>query len=239
MNLAAPRDSGLAKPIIALLVDRDADTRDSCAEFLRQSGCDVEVAQDGRDALAKVFNRLPDVVVTSTQLVGMNGFDLCRVLRMDNVTASIPIVALTRDASAESRRALAAGADAVLPKSSLPGTLLDEIKALLAKSQALRTESRAIQSTSEKLQAESDLLLEHVGKRVMLNHVHGRRMTNTPEIVPPDLLCPLCYRTLKYEKSYIGGVSAKHPEQWDYFECPTGCGEFQYRHRTRKLRHVD
>src|SRR5262245_1832307 len=239
MNLAAPRDSGLAKPIIALLVDRDADTRDSCAEFLRQSGCDVEVAQDGRDALAKVFNRLPDVVVTSTQLVGMNGFDLCRVLRMDNVTASIPIVALTRDASAESRRALAAGADAVLPKSSLPATLLDEIKALLAKSQMLRTESRAIQSTSEKLQAESDLLLEHVGKRVMLNHVHGRRMTNTPEIVPPDLLCPLCYRTLKYEKSYIGGVSAKHPEQWDYFECPTGCGEFQYRHRTRKLRHVD
>jgi DNA-binding response OmpR family regulator len=239
MNLPAPPSSDPDRAIVALLVDRDADARESCAEFLRQSGCDVEVTHDGRDALAKAFNRLPDVIVTSTQLTGMNAFDLCRVLRMDNVTSSIPIVALTRDASTESRRALSAGADAVLPKSSLPDALLAEIKALLARSRLLRTESRAIQATSEKLQSESDLLLQQVGKRVMLNHIHGRRMTNTPEIVPPYLLCPLCYRGLKYQKSYIGGVSAKHPEQWDYFECPTGCGEFQYRHRTRKLRHVD
>jgi DNA-binding response OmpR family regulator len=197
------------------------------------------VAHDARDALAKAFGRLPDVIVTSTQLVGMNGFDLCRVLRMDTVTSAIPIVALTRDASAESRRALSAGADAVLPNSCLPDALLAEIKMLLAKSQVLRTESRAIQATSQELRSESDVLLENVGKRVMLNHVHGRRMTNTPEIVPPDLLCPLCYRALKYQKSYLGGVSAKHPEQWDYFECQSGCGEFQYRHRTRKLRHTE
>jgi predicted RNA-binding Zn-ribbon protein involved in translation (DUF1610 family) len=40
-----------------------------------------------------------------------------------------------------------------------------------------------------------------------------------------------------YEQSHIGGVSAKHPEQWDDFICPT-CGTFEYRHRTRKLRRV-
>src|SRR5262249_9016365 len=217
------------------------DTRDSCAEFLRQSGCDVDVASDGRDALAKAFNRLPDVIVASTQLPGMNGFDLCRVLRMDTVTASIPIVALARDASAESRRALSAGADSVLPKSSLPDALLAEIKTLLSKAQVLRADSQALRSASEKLRAETAVVLDpdHPGKRVMLNHVHGRRMTKTPDIAPPELLCPLCYRALKYDKSYIGGVSAKHPEQWDYFECPTGCGAFQYRHRTRKLRQIE
>src|SRR5262249_51888530 len=128
MNLPAPRTSGLEPPIIALLVDRDAGARDACAAFLRQAGCDVDVAADGRAAPPERFNRRPDVIVTTTELAGMNGFDLCRVLRSDTVTASIPIVALTRDASAESRRALSAGADSVLPKTCLPDTLFAEIK---------------------------------------------------------------------------------------------------------------
>jgi len=43
---------------------------------------------------------------------------------------------------------------------------------------------------------------------------------------------------LKYLHSHIGGVSARHSEQWDYFECPGACGTFQYRERTRRLRKV-
>jgi hypothetical protein len=37
--------------------------------------------------------------------------------------------------------------------------------------------------------------------------------------------------------SCIGGVNARHPEQWDYFIC-AACGAFQYRQRTRKLRRL-
>ena len=59
-----------------------------------------------------------------------------------------------------------------------------------------------------------------------------------PPIRPPTLVCPSCYLTLHYLQSYIGGVSARLPEQWDYYECETGCGTFQYRHRTRKLRQI-
>jgi hypothetical protein len=40
---------------------------------------------------------------------------------------------------------------------------------------------------------------------------------------------------LQYDCSHVGGVSARHPEQWDYFLCAKH-GAFQYRHRTRKLR---
>jgi hypothetical protein len=43
---------------------------------------------------------------------------------------------------------------------------------------------------------------------------------------------------LTYERSHIGGVSERNSEQWDYYECPSGCGTFQYRQRTRKLRRV-
>ena len=34
----------------------------------------------------------------------------------------------------------------------------------------------------------------------------------------------------------LGGVTAKFSEQWDYYRCPAGCGAFQYRHRTRRVK---
>jgi len=71
-----------------------------------------------------------------------------------------------------------------------------------------------------------------------LSHSHQRRETTTPPNPPVELRCPTCDRPLRYRKSFIGGVSAKHSEQWDYFDCLTGCGTFQYRQRTRKLRRV-
>ena len=75
-------------------------------------------------------------------------------------------------------------------------------------------------------------------RRVMLNRVHTRFTTTEPSIAPPALICPSCVLQMRYVQSYIGGVSALQPEQWDYFVCQTGCGTFQYRHRTRKLRQI-
>jgi hypothetical protein len=57
--------------------------------------------------------------------------------------------------------------------------------------------------------------------------------TSTPEIAPPQLLCPNCDLPLVYRQTVISGV--KPIERWDYFECRT-CGPFVYRDRTRKLR---
>jgi CheY-like chemotaxis protein len=67
---------------------------------------------------------------------------------------------------------------------------------------------------------------------------HRRGDTVNPPIAPPTLVCPLCDRPLMYRRSHVGGVSSKHSEQWDYFDCEAGCGTFQYRTRTRKLRKV-
>jgi hypothetical protein len=64
---------------------------------------------------------------------------------------------------------------------------------------------------------------------------YQRFTTRTPPLSPPPLLCPTCDGPLTYDRSHIGGVSARHTEQWDYYSCPS-CGAFQYRHRTRKLK---
>ena len=57
--------------------------------------------------------------------------------------------------------------------------------------------------------------------------------TSTPDIPPPQLLCPTCDVVLAYRQTVISGV--KPIERWDYFDCRT-CGPFVYRDRTRKLR---
>lgn len=223
------------RAVCTLLVEQDAEALEVYGSFLRRYGCEVEIAQDGPEALAKAFSCQPDVIITGTRLSGMSGFDLCRLLRRDRLTSSIPIVVVTNDAANDGRRAISAGANSVLPKPCTPDALFREIEQLLLKTHLWRDEARQAAAES------SDSVLEcaePAKKRVMANHVHGRHVTTEPTTQPPALVCPSCYEPLRYAKSYIGGVSAKYPEQWDCFECPVGCGAFQYRHRTRKLRQI-
>jgi chemotaxis family two-component system response regulator PixH len=228
-----------AQPAVALLVDRDPDTRKMYAEYLKLSSCLIEEAEDGREALAKAISQLPDVIITETQLPGISGFDLCSLLRQDEATNAIPIVVVTGDAfGMDVRRAQMAGADAVLIKPCLLEALGAEIVRLLDQSSALRERARAVREKAHDQLEKSDRLIERsrVSRRTMLSRSHARHHTTTPPAAPPVLMCPSCDRTLRYLHSHIGGVSIRHQEQWDYFECPGHCGTFQYRERTRKLR---
>jgi len=243
MLTSQPQAYGLDHLPVTLLVDEDPDTRRMYAEYLMLStGCDILEAEDGRDALAKALTRHPDVIVTETRLPGLSGFDLCALLRRDSTTSAIPIIFVTADAlESDIRRAKRAGADAVLTKPCLPEQLLAEIARVIEHSHALRARSAAAHDAATRQIERSSALLarstEHA-KRLKLSKVHQRHETTTPPLVPPSLVCPDCDKALHYQRSFIGGVSARHPEQWDYYECSDGCGSFQYRERTRKLRKV-
>jgi two-component system cell cycle response regulator DivK len=231
---------GLNAPVAALLVDRDQDTRHMYAEFLSQSFYRIDEAEDGREALAKALGIQHDVIVTETRLPGISGLDLCILLRQDPATKRTPIVVVTGDAlAADIERAERAGADVVLVKPCLPETLHGEIQRLVTQSAELRDRCRAVRERMHEQLAKSDVLLERSRtRRKMLNSTLDRHDTTTPPLQPPALHCPACDQPLRYLRSHIGGVSALNAEQWDYFECGLGCGTFQYRERTRKLRRV-
>jgi CheY-like chemotaxis protein len=210
-NLPSPASE---RQRVALLVDGDADTRRMYAEYLRLSSrWLVEEAADGREALAKAISQRPAVVVTETRLPGMSGFDLCQLLRADSLTAGISIVVVTGDAlEADIRRARLSGADTVLVKPCLP----------------------------ERLYAEIQHVVEH-GAEPGDGHASPfgfRPESDPPFFAPPAALCPTCDAMLRYVRSHMGGVGTRLREQWDYFECTAGCGTFQYRQRTRKLKKV-
>ncbi len=73
-------------------------------------------------------------------------------------------------------------------------------------------------------------------KRITLKDTLARELTTEPVAPAPSLVCPDCDVVLRYLRSYIGGVNPRNVEQWDYYACR--CGEFQYRHRTRRIRKV-
>jgi hypothetical protein len=61
------------------------------------------------------------------------------------------------------------------------------------------------------------------------------RITKQPDDPPPSLVCPDCDEPLQYEQTIFGGVNP--PERWDRFRCRAD-GVFEYRHRTRRIRHA-
>ncbi len=227
---------------LALLVDQDADTRRLYATYLREATCEIDEAEDGREALAKAIARPPRVIVPETRLPGIDGFELCRILRRDEKTRTIPVVFVTGDAcNREIAPAAADCADAVLVKPCLPERLAAEIRRILALSGDLRRRGRAIRERADEQLSRSDDLLERSRagiRRAIASRAFQRHCTTEPAEPPPLLICPACAALLRYLKSHVGGVSARHAEPWDYFECSAGCGAFQYRQRTRKLRRV-
>ena len=226
--------------IRALLVDRDEDTREMYAECLRRASYDVEHAADGRQALALAVSHRPHIVITETQLPGIDGLDLCRLLRADRATSATPIIVVTGDCyPADILRAQEAGATEVLIKPCLPEVLLATTTQLLQSSRALVGRAESAQGDRAMQLPRSRPIEARVHRPLRtLVRSHNRCQTDSPPLAPLQLTCPECGATLLYEHSHIGGVSANNSEQWDYFRCPSGCGSYQYRHRTQKIRKV-
>jgi CheY-like chemotaxis protein len=224
-----------------LIVDADDDTRALYRQSFQLSGCYVVDAADGRDALTEALVSPPSLVVTEIRLPFLDGYALCEILRRDRATADIPILVVTAEARrADMDRARKAGADFVVAKPTTPDHILSLSRRLLAEVKDLRGHAAATEASAAAPSEISESALAHVGehRRTVLVKAHSRFTTTTPATLPASLICPLCDRPLAYDRSHIGGVSDRHPEQWDYYSCPA-CGVFQYRQRTRKLRRVD
>jgi CheY-like chemotaxis protein len=223
--------SPLARALpMVLFVDQDDDNRTMYSQYMKAANWIVEEAADGREALAKALALRPDLIVTEIRLPGIDGFELCSLLRRDFATRAIPIVVVTGDAyKRDLELARTAGASSVLLKPCVPEAVLTEALRLLETSREPIVPAAAAAPRYTPPQ-------EPPRRGLSRSHVRGE--TAAPPAAPPDLICPQCDRPLDYKSSQVGGVSARNAEQWDYFVCDRGCGTFQYRQRTRKLRKV-
>ena len=220
-QLASP-----AAPLLALIAEPDTDTFDLYKTILVSERCAVEQAISGPDAFAKAFGDPPDMIFAELRLPVFDGFTLCRLLKSDPKTRSVPIVVVTGDARPTAiEQARQAGASAVVVKPCLPETLIEHVQRVrdIAEQQPVRSLPEAPRRGGRS-----------IGRAA--SQQHQRFVTTTPSLYPPALRCPDCDFPLAYVHSHVGGVNGRAAEQWDHFRCQSGCGTFEYRHRTRSLR---
>jgi len=121
--------TGDERPLI-LVVDDDLDARTIYATYLRAMGCDVFTAEDGRPAVDKATDLLPDLIVMDLAMPRLNGWEAIRRLHESSWTRLIPVVAVS--AVPVSRdTAFDAGCDAYLSKPCEPQVLWAQVRALL------------------------------------------------------------------------------------------------------------
>ncbi len=119
-------------PPLILVVDDDPEARRFYSEALQRDGFLTDQAHNGHQALQKALDRTPALILTDIAVPGIDGIELCRRLRADDRTRTIPVLAITGYRDREyPDRARTAGANCVLAKPCDPALLVTEARRLL------------------------------------------------------------------------------------------------------------
>jgi chemosensory pili system protein ChpA (sensor histidine kinase/response regulator) len=117
---------------LILLVDDDPVVQRIVSLMLTRRGHEVTVASDGLEALDRLAERRPDMLVSDVDMPGMNGFDLVGRLRADERYRSLPILMLTASGRHEDwDRAREIGADELQTKPVASRDLSEAVDRLL------------------------------------------------------------------------------------------------------------
>ena len=121
-----------------LIAEDDPDIAELIAHTLRAAGHLAEVVSSGTDALARVRADRPDLIVLDLMLPGLDGLQVCRALRAEEHTASLPIIMVTARAEEADRiGGLDLGADDYVTKPFSPRELSARVGALLRRAQRI------------------------------------------------------------------------------------------------------
>ena len=86
-------------------------------DIFNAKGYNVAIAENGEDGLEEVKNNRPDIILMDIQLPGISGYELTRILKNDEETSDIPIIAITAYAlKGERERAFREGCDEYMSK---------------------------------------------------------------------------------------------------------------------------
>jgi signal transduction histidine kinase/DNA-binding response OmpR family regulator len=137
-NLPAFDGNNLTDRPLVLVVEDNADMRAFLSETLEDE-YRVELAENGKDALIKALDLVPDIIISDMMMPVMDGFTLCAEIRSDERTSHIPFVLLTARSTIESKlEGLELGADEYIVKPFNSKELRVRVKNLLEQRKQLR-----------------------------------------------------------------------------------------------------
>ena len=114
------------------IADDELDFVSTLRSRLEFEGFGVTTAADGKEALQRIMDEKPDLILLDVMMPSMNGYQVCRELKGNAATSSIPVLMLTAK-SQESDKfwGREAGADAYMTKPFDMDELINEIEGLL------------------------------------------------------------------------------------------------------------
>ena len=102
---------------------------------LGMEGYEVVTALDGEEALQKVKEATPDLIVLDIMMPKMDGYETCKALKADDATKNIPVILLSaKGRNVDMQTGYDVGADDYITKPFSPRKLVDRINAMLGQS---------------------------------------------------------------------------------------------------------
>ncbi len=115
-----------------MIVDDDKGALTLIGIMLDRGGFQVVSAQNGYQALDKLDQETPDLIILDLMMPGMDGIELCKVIRERTETARTPILILSTKSDAQSViQSMEAGATDYLPKPIFHNDLVSKVRDML------------------------------------------------------------------------------------------------------------
>lgn len=150
-----------------LIVEDELTLQETLAYNLKKQGYQVESANDGQSAINKAKEYQPDLILLDIMLPGIDGFEVCRILRKDMI---VPILMLTaRDDEIDRVVGLEVGADDYLTKPFSMRELIARIKALLRRAKIMQEISQS-KDAEKKVHTFTNMVIDENRREVTLNN---------------------------------------------------------------------
>lgn len=122
-------DAHALKGVKVMVIDDSNTIRRSAEIFLNQAGCEVILAQDGFDALAKITDHQPDLVFVDIMMPRLDGYQTCSLIKRSARYRGTPVIMLSsKDGLFDRARGRMVGSDEYLTKPFTKDTLLKAVR---------------------------------------------------------------------------------------------------------------
>lgn len=112
-----------------MVIDDSSTIRRSAEIFLSQVGCQVLLAEDGFDALAKINDHNPDIIFCDILMPRLDGYQTCALIKKSPKFSSTPVIMLSsKDGLFDRARGRMVGSDEYLTKPFTKDTLLEAVR---------------------------------------------------------------------------------------------------------------
>lgn len=187
-NETSAQENHILKGKILIVDDEEVNIR--VIEAYLNNEYDITTAKNGRDAMERICQDKPDIVLLDLMMPIMSGYEVCKIIKENDATRFIPIVIITALSGSEAKiKAIETGADDYLTKPINRIELITRVNALLKKKyyqDQLIHDKETIEMQNKALLKEHDKLEEKI--HGLTSELTMKRVSNIKDILKPNFL---------------------------------------------------